>query len=120
MKTETGYRFSLQFSSATEEQVRVGEFLEKLGNRKSAVVVEALIQYLSAKPNLEASEVQIKVQSHHSHGKKEIETLIRTIIEEKLSTSVPTIPCNENTMKNTKLALEEDVSSMLGNLSLFG
>ena len=120
MKTETGYRFSLQFSSETEEQVRVGEFLEKMGNRKSTIVVEALIQYLSENPNLEDSDIHIKVQSHHLLEKKEIEALIRTIIDEKLSTSVLKEPCNENMMSNTKLALEEDISSMLGNLSLFG
>ena len=42
MKKDGKYRFTLQFSSDTEEQIRAGELLERLGNKKSAIIVEAL------------------------------------------------------------------------------
>ena len=51
MKKDGKYRFSLQFSADSEEQVRAGELLERLGNRKSAVVVAALNDYLDSNPN---------------------------------------------------------------------
>lgn len=38
MKKDGRYRFTLQFGSDSEEQIRVGEFLESLGNKKSAVM----------------------------------------------------------------------------------
>ncbi len=49
MKKDGKYRFSLQFSADSEEQVRAGELLERLGNRKSAVVVAALNDYATRK-----------------------------------------------------------------------
>ena len=47
MKRDGKYRFSLQFRSETDEQVQAGELLERLGNRKSAVVVAALNAYIA-------------------------------------------------------------------------
>lgn len=32
----------MQFDAITDEQIQVGELLEKLGNRKSAIIVPAL------------------------------------------------------------------------------
>ena len=38
MKRDGKYRFSLQFGTETTEQIQAGELLERLGNRKSAIV----------------------------------------------------------------------------------
>lgn len=53
MRTGSGYRFSLQFGADTESKIRIGELLEKLGNKKSALIVPALIEYLEKHPELE-------------------------------------------------------------------
>jgi hypothetical protein len=50
MRTEKGYRFSLQFPGNTKEQRQIGEYLERLRSKKSRFVVEALREYLSAHP----------------------------------------------------------------------
>ena len=42
MKKDGRYRFTLQFAMDSEENVRAGELLERLGNKKSRVVVAAL------------------------------------------------------------------------------
>ena len=52
MRNNGKYRFSLQFPAETEEQIQADELLERLGNRKSAVVVAALGEYLAAHPAL--------------------------------------------------------------------
>ena len=36
MKKDGKYRFSLQFSSDTPENMKIGELLERLGNKKAA------------------------------------------------------------------------------------
>lgn len=119
MRTQSGYRFSLQFAAETEEQIRVGEFLERLGNRKSSVVVDALTTYLNANPKYETTDIQIKVQSHSSLRRDEIEALIRSIIEEKMEGKVlPLSSCSSQS--EIESALDEDISSMLSNLSMFG
>ena len=42
MRKDGKYRFTLQFSADSEDQIRVGELLENLGNRKSTIIVSAL------------------------------------------------------------------------------
>ena len=62
MKRDGKYRFSLQFGSETREQVQAGELLERLGNRKSAVVIAALNAYIAAHPELaEPAPVSVKI-----------------------------------------------------------
>ena len=46
MKKNGKYRFSLQFPNESEVQKTVGDFLERMGNRKSALIVQALWEYL--------------------------------------------------------------------------
>ena len=46
MKKDGKYRFSLQFSDKTEENRMVGELLERMGNRKSTLIVDAVREYL--------------------------------------------------------------------------
>ena len=41
MKKDGKYRFSLQFNSDTEEQLQAGELLERMGNKKSHLVIAA-------------------------------------------------------------------------------
>ena len=62
MKRDGKYRFSLQFGSETREQVQAGELLERLGNRKSAVVIAALNAYIAAHPELAEPAPQGGVQ----------------------------------------------------------
>ena len=50
MRTEKGYRFSLQFPGNTKEQRQIGEYLEQLRSKKSRFVIEALREYLKAHP----------------------------------------------------------------------
>jgi len=50
MRTEKGYRFSLQFPAATKEQRQIGELLERLRSKKSRFIVDALREYLAAHP----------------------------------------------------------------------
>lgn len=62
MRKNGKYRFSLQFPAETEEQIQAGELLERLGNRKSAVVVAALGEYLTAHPDLLSPECRVEIR----------------------------------------------------------
>jgi len=70
------YRFSLQFPGDTEERVRAGELLERLGNRKSAVVVAALNQYLDQHPQLESPAAKVKIQTQAAVSREQLEQLV--------------------------------------------
>lgn len=113
------FRFSLQFGSETEEQIRAGNLLERLGNKKSVIVVNALNDYLHAHPELlnEGREVRITVTPVIEH--KCLEQMIRSILEEKVA-SLGDIAFGRREVVNSQTeALEEDVAQMLENLDMF-
>ena len=104
MKRDGKYRFSLQFGSETREQVQAGELLERLGNRKSAVVIAALNAYIAAHPELaEPAPVSVKIDG--GIRREALEQMIRSIIE------TPSIQMQED--------LNVDIAAMISNLELF-
>lgn len=115
MKKENVYRFSLQFAADTEPRIRAGEFLERLGNKKSAVVVEALNDYLQKHPELQTETVQIQIAVQADLRRQRLESLIRDIVAEQLARSSTTDP----SATGTSPALDADISQMLSNLELF-
>ena len=118
MKKDGKYRFSLQFDNETEEKRKVGDFLEHLGNRKSAVIILAVAEYLQAHPEIAKQDSRIQIQIEPSLSKTELEKLIRTIIDEKLSAIPHT---NESTeIENEPVLNDDDIEEMLQNLDLFG
>lgn len=119
MKKDGKYRFSLQFSADSEEQVRAGELLERLGNRKSAVVVAALNDYLDSNPNLQDAHCKIKVKLTPGYNRDGIEEIIRRIVEERLAAvrrDEPQMDFSEESKTDT---LEADIAQMLDNLDMF-
>ena len=50
MKKDGKYRYSLQFGMSSEEEIRAGELLESLGNKKSKVLIAALNEYVTNHP----------------------------------------------------------------------
>ena len=113
------YRFSLQFGSDTEDQIRAGNLLERLGNKKSVIVVNALNNYLKDHPELldEGREVRVTVSPVIGHER--LEQLIRSIIEEKMTSFGNAGPERREAVSRQTEALEEDVAQMLENLDLF-
>lgn len=111
MRRQGVYRFSLQFPGDTEERGRAGELLERLGNRKSAVVVAALNQYLDQHPQLESPAAKVKIQTQAAVSREQLEQLVREILEERMAALPQAGPSPE----------EEDpgISQMLENLDAF-
>ena len=120
MKKDGKYRFSLQFGSDSEKQVRAGEFLESLGKKKSIVVVEALNDYLLAHPELNVSG---------GYYRRRMEQIIRSIVEEKIAglhlpdgsaaDSQTTEPQGITSQEQWPEAVEDDIEQMLSNLDFF-
>ena len=113
MKKDGKYRFSLQFSADSEEQVRAGELLERLGNRKSAVVVAALNDYLDSNPNLQDAHCKIEVKLTPGYNRDGIEEIIRLAAVRR---DEPQMAFSEESKTDT---LEADIAQMLDNLDMF-
>jgi len=125
MKKNGAYRYSLQWAENTAEKIRAGELLEQLGNRKSAVIVAALNDYMDAHPELCSGTGKIEVRVS-GYDRKQIEEIIRSMMkeqsvmiaertDEKMSTDHQT----ENDVSDYNDMLEDDIARMLDNLDLF-
>lgn len=126
MKKDGKYRFSLQFPADSEEQTHAGELLDRLGNRKSIVVVAALNEYLAAHPELLGPDRRVEIQLRHRYGRAEIEALIRAILAERLTDPqtaspalTPTKPYAELKVSAETESMQTDIAQMLENLDAF-
>lgn len=135
MKKDGLYRYSLQFPDDSEKRIRAGELLEKLGNKKSAVIVAALNEYLDNHPEFgtETRGLRIRIEQENGISRDKLERLIRTLIQEQLqhSTEPPLnvqvveksglIPSSEGEQSKEEMpeALKEDIAQMLANLDVF-
>lgn len=119
MKKDGKYRFTLQFGADTEEQVRVGEFLESLGNKKSAVMVDVLNGYLLSHPELQKGNCKIEVKVTSSYNQDRMEQIIRQIVEERIAKLQLIEIQSEDAQSEIPETMEDDIAQMLDNLDLF-
>lgn len=118
MKKDGKYRFSLQFNSETEEQFRAGELLERMGNRKSHLVVAALNKYMESHPELKSKDCKVEIKLTPSYDQAKIEQMIQNIVEQRL-TGMQISGIQDNSKNGQQEALEEDIAKMLDNLDMF-
>lgn len=116
MKRDGVYRFNLQFPADTQEHIRVGEVLERLGKRKSSLVVAALGEYLDRHPQWETPEVRVKIEQQSAMSREKLEELVRQLVEEKL-TALPRFRQEPSPVVGEEP--DSDISQMLENLELF-
>ena len=108
------YQFSLQFPVETEEQIQAGELLERLGNRKSAVVVAALGEYLAAHPALLSPECRVEIKAVQSISSDSLRKMVLDLLEEQLAAAPKTeVGAGNNVDFNGK------ITEMLDNLDIF-
>lgn len=86
MKKDGTYRFCLQFKPMSEDDIRVGEFLERLGNKKSKLVICALRDFLEKNPESDSGIPKAPVEIL-SISRTEVEDMVRKIVAEKMGTS---------------------------------
>lgn len=125
MKKNGAYRYSLQWAENTAEKIRAGELLEQLGNRKSAVIVAALNDYMDAHPELCSGTGKIEVRVS-GYDRKQIEEIIRSMmkeqsvmIAERTDEKMLTDHQTENDVSDYNDMFEDDIARMLDNLDLF-
>ncbi len=115
------YRFSLGFGCGEKER-RVGEFLERLGNRKSSLIVDVLNEYIDNHPELENShgKIQIKISTPPpAYSRDKIEKMVRELVSEMIANT----KAADNTQSISEGidagSLDENIAMMLDNLDRF-
>ena len=117
MKKDGKYRYSLQFGMGSEEEIRAGELLESLGNKKSKVLIAALTEYVANHPELESEHCELKL-SFQSVPMELLEIKIRQLVEERLG-SVPADIVHKDIPSEAIDHVSQDIVDMLDDLELF-
>lgn len=116
MKQDGMYRYCIQFRAHTESEIRVGELLEKLGRKKSAFIITALLEYMDNHPEFsdgDQSHVTINTVSLGA-----LEAHISRLIEEKLR-GIELPPHSESIPQKQAEEVSQDIMDMLDDLNLF-
>ena len=118
MREKGRYRFSLQFAADSDEHIRVGELLERSGNRKSALIISALSEFLAAHPEVERAGGGLKRQLGGTYH-NELEKLIREEVGKQISELQALGAKTEKPPDTQKVLQNDSVDLMLDNLQLF-
>ncbi|MCQ2443045.1 MAG: hypothetical protein MJ077_08065 [Oscillospiraceae bacterium] len=119
MKKNGKYQYTIQFSASAPENQRVGEFLERMGNKKSRVIIAALLEFLNAHPEIipaDSSTIEIRVDAPVSDN--DLESMVRRIVGEQLASS-PAPNEQAGTASPPDEVSTEALNTLLDNLELF-
>lgn len=126
MRKDDKYRFSLQWGSDTQERIAAGDFLEKLGNKKSDFIVLAIWEYLQRHPQAVMPGAKIKITTQATLTREQIlldiKNAVKTYMEEHSMVSLVEMPNDKMPASSNNSATvpsETDLLSMLDNLSVF-
>lgn len=114
MKKDGKYRFSLQFPAESEEQIEAGELLERLGNRKSAVVVAALSEFLLAHSELRNPECIVEIKAAQAVRSSQLQEMIERMLNERMKKNSPLFY-----ERPSDSSVSEEISEMLDNIDNF-
>lgn len=112
------YRFTLQFGMNTVEEQQAGQLLERLGNKKSPIVVAALNEYLGNHPELLEGTSRIQFQVSNP-SPQQLEEKIRQLIEERLAHGCQLPSQAPVTEAETPKQVSDDILDMLSDLEMF-
>ena len=121
MKKDGKYRFSLQFGIETQEQIQAGELLERLGNRKSQIIVVALNEYMHSHLELQDThcKIEVKLTSASKYNRTDIEQLVKSLVEEKLASTQASNIMQEGGDDEQSSTCDENIAVMLDNVNIF-
>lgn len=121
MRRDDKYRFSLGWSMDTAEKVAVGDLLERLKNRKSDLVVQAVWEYIGNHPEVMAADTKIVISVQSTPTDEQTLATIQRMIDasmEKLKASLKDrgVPEQSDVPEGPS---DQDLDDMLSNLEIF-
>lgn len=122
MFADNKYRFTLQWSADTEERCRVGQFLEKLGNKKSEIVVLALDEYLKAHPEVTTPGSKISITVQPTQTREQLQQMVRDMAKAavtELMAGMTLVPAADEEGAESAGPSQEIIDDMLDNLDFF-
>ena len=119
MKSGDAYKFTLSWPMDTEERILAGEFLRKLGNKKSRLIVELICDYIKAHPEAVDQKETIKVILNSPSVGETLNDMIRSIIQSEFAGKFISRQQDETVQEKIPAQADESISDMLENLDIW-
>lgn len=124
MRRDDKYRFSLSWGRDTAEKIAVGDLLEKLKNRKSDLIVQAVWEFIGNHPEVMAENTKIVIAVQSTQTDEQTLAQIQRMIDasmERLKDSMKLQVLQEQHGVQTAPAgpNQQDLDDMLDNLTIF-
>ena len=124
MRRDDKYRFSLSWGRDTAEKIAVGDLLEKLKNRKSDLIVQAVWEFIGNHPEVMAENAKIVITVQSTPTDEQTLAKIQQMIDasvERLKDSMKLQVLQEQHGGQTAPTgpNQQDLDDMLDNLTIF-
>lgn len=124
MRRDDKYRFSLGWGRDTAEKIAVGDLLEKLKNRKSDLIVQAVWEYIGNHPEVMAENARIVITVQSTPTDEQTIAMIQSMIDASVERLKERIKLQiEQEQQNGQEVFdgpnEQDLDNMLDNLLIF-
>ena len=124
MRRDDKYRFSLSWCRDTAEKIAVGDLLEKLKNRKSDLIVQAVWEYIGNHPEVMAENAKIVITVQSTPTDEQTLAKIQQMIDasvERLKDSMKFQIQQEKQVEQVAPTVlnQKDLDDMLDNLTIF-
>ena len=124
MRRDDKYRFSLSWGRDTAEKIAVGDLLEKLKNRKSDLIVQAVWEYIGNHPEVMAENAKIVITVQSPPTDEQTLAKIQQMIDasvERLKDSMKFQIQQEKQVEQVAPTVlnQKDLDDMLDNLTIF-
>ena len=120
MKPGDTYKFTLSWQKDTEEQILAGEFIGKLGNKKSKFIVQLICDYITAHPEVvnpkETLQFIINSTALGDTMTEVIKSMIQTELAGKMVLQQP--PDNSGS-DQSDAGIDTNIDDMFGNLDIW-
>lgn len=124
MRRDDKYRFSLGWGRDTAEKIAVGDFLEKLKNRKSDLIVQAVWEYIGNHPEVMAENAKIVITVRSTPTDEQSFAKIQSMIDAALESLKDNMKYqieqeNRSGQEEPTGPNQQDLDDMLDNLTIF-
>jgi len=121
MKTSDTYKFTLSWQKDTEERILAGEFLGKLGNKKSKFIVQLICDYIAAHPEAVNPKETLQFIINSTAIGETMTEMIRSMIQAELTgkTVAQKQPPDNLGEEQPAVQTETDIDNMFDNLDMW-
>lgn len=112
------YRFNLSFKRSSEEAERAGEFLSRLGHKKSSVIIAAVNEFQDNHPEM-FQDMRVNVSVSPRYELEDIKRMIAELVTQKVNEIADRIPAANTAAEEIGSEVSEGVNAMLENLGVF-